>query len=93
MPSNEQEINNMKQISHLNEENTIKTYTKHTPWDIKRRYNTHMRKTRVAGIVQLILSSIELFHSISFVVILKAVIFEEVVLFFLSSTEDKIQKG
>ncbi len=72
----------MRQILHPNTENAIKTYTKITLWDKMQRYNTHTRKILVAGIVQHILYSIELYLSLSFVVILKAVIFEEVVVFF-----------
>jgi hypothetical protein len=79
---NEQKINNMEQISNLNKENTIKTYTNNTSWDTNKRYNTHMRKKLTGGIVQLILSSIELFLSFSFVGSSKAIIFEDVGLFF-----------
>ena len=62
--------------------NTIKTDTKNAFQNKKCGYNTHIRKTRADGIVQLILSSIEHFLLFSFVGSSKAVIFEEVELFF-----------
>jgi hypothetical protein len=81
-PCNVQKFNNMKHRQHTNEGNVLKTCTKNAPVDIIEGYNTHARKSLTIGIVQLILSPIELFYLLSFVGKIKAVIFEGVEHFF-----------
>lgn len=70
-----------------------KNRQKNTIQDIKRGYNTHRQRTGTGGLVQLILSPIELFLSGSFVAYSNWFNFGLGTTFFLSSTEDKIQKG
>jgi hypothetical protein len=70
-----------------------KNRQKNTIQDIKRGYNTHRQRTGTGGLVQLILSPIELFLSGSFAAYSNWFNFGLGTTFFLSSTEDKIQKG
>lgn len=79
---NEQKINKMAKKTNLKTENKKRTSTKNIFWSKKCQYYTHTQKTHTDGIVQLILSSIELFHTESFVAYSKSRIFDKGLDFF-----------